>query len=94
MNTEELFNIELGVVADYISTLKKNSSKQDAYLDKYNAINVAHYKEMLNARDDEEKEEINIKYTNELTKLVKSKDIYFDRLLVVSKFIVSTYTKE
>lgn len=94
MNTEELFNIELGVVASYISTLKKNSSKQDAYLDKYNAINVAHYKEMLNARDDEEKEEINIKYTNELTKLVKSKDIYFDRLLVVSKFIVSTYTKE
>ena len=94
MNTEELFNIELGVVADYISTLKKNSSKQDALLDKYNAINVAHYKEMLNARDDEEKEEINIKYTNELTKLVKSKDIYFDRLLVVSKFIVSTYTKE
>ncbi len=94
MNTEELFNIELGVVADYISTLKKNSSKQDALLDKYNAINVAHYKEMLNARDDEEKEEINIKYTKELTKLVKSKDIYFDRLLVVSKFIVSTYTKE
>lgn len=94
MNTEELFNIELGVVADYISTLKKNSSKQDAYLDKYNAINVAHYKEMLNAQDDEEKEKINIKYTKELTKLVKSKDIYYDRLLVVSKFIVSTYTKE
>ena len=94
MNTEELFNIELGVVADYISTLKKNSSKQDAYLDKYNAINVAHYKEMLNAQDDEEKEKINIKYTKELTKIVKSKDIYYDRLLVVSKFIVSTYTKE
>lgn len=94
MNTEELFNIELGVVADYISTLKKNSSKQSALLNKYNAINADHYKEMLNAHDEALKDEINTKYTNELTKLVKSKDIYYDRLLIVSKFIISSYTKE
>ena len=94
MNTEELFDIELGVVADYISTLKKNSSKQSALLNKYNAINADHYKEMLNAHDEALKDEINTKYTNELTKLVKSKDIYYDRLLIVSKFIISSYTKE
>lgn len=94
MNSYELFNIELGVVASYISSLENNSNEQKTMIDKYNAIYACHYKEMINAKNEAEKEEIDTKYTKELTKLVKSKDIYFDRLLVVSKDIIRHYTKK